>query len=80
MGTVELVDDFFRVRRQADLAQVLARLTGKSIDLLEFEEVRRSLRAESLPYRVLKEIPVDAIVGNVGRPHDFTRDFKPRHG
>ena len=78
MGTVELVDDFFRVRRQADLAQTLARLTGKSIDLLEFEEVRQRLRAECLPYRVLKEIPVVAIVGSVGRPHDFTRDFKPR--
>jgi nucleotide-binding universal stress UspA family protein len=78
MGTVELVDDFFRVRRQADLAQALARLTGKSVDLLDFEEVRQRLRAESLPQRVLKEIPVAAIVGSVGRQQDFTRDFKPR--
>ena len=78
MGSVELVDDFFRVRRQADLGQLLARLTGKSVDLLEFEEVRQRLRAENLPKRVLKEIPVAAIVGSVGRPQDFTRDFKPR--
>jgi len=60
------------------MEQALARLTGKPVDLLNFEEVRRRLRAESLPQRVLKEIPLAAIVGSVGRPQDFTRDFKPR--
>ncbi len=78
MSNVELADDFFRARSQAELEKVLARLTGKSVDLLDFEEVRQRLRAESLPHRVLKEIPVAAIVGSVGRPQDFTRDFKPR--
>lgn len=78
MRDVAFVEDFFRARWQADLEQVLARLTGKPADLLEFEEVRRRLRAEALPSRELREIPLAAIVGSVGRPRDFTRDFKPR--
>lgn len=78
MSYLELTGDFYRARRQAYLEQVLARLTGKPIDLLEFEEVRQRLRAESLPKRELREIPMAAIVGSVGRPQDFTREFKPR--
>ncbi len=70
---------FQKARIQAELEVLLARLTGKPIDLLDYEEVRRKLRAESTGRRVLKEIPLDAIVGSVGRRSDFTRAFLPRH-
>lgn len=68
---------FQRARIQAELEQIWARLTGKSINLLDFEDVRQRLHAELTARRTLREIPIAAIVGSVGRPGDFTRDFLP---
>jgi nucleotide-binding universal stress UspA family protein len=72
------LEDFRRARLKASLQDVIARLTGSSTELLSYDEVRKSLRAVESPVRQLKEIPVDAVVGSVGRYHDFTRDFLPR--
>lgn len=72
------VYDFHRARRQAALQDIMARLTGKSADLLSYEDVRRRLKARSTTARELKDIPLDAIVGSVGRYADFTRSFLPR--
>ncbi|MEJ2353022.1 MAG: universal stress protein [Anaerolineales bacterium] len=72
------VQDFRRARRQAALKDIVGRLTGKSIGLLSYEEVRDKLRAREAANRGLEEIPIDAIVGSVGRYSDFTRDFLPR--
>jgi hypothetical protein len=71
-------DDFHRARRRADLEKVVASLTGKSADLLSFEEVRKKVRGVRGSRRVLKDVPLDSIVGSVGRYEDFTRDFLPR--
>ncbi len=70
--------DFRRARRKADIQEVLARLSGKATTLLSFEEVRQKLKAEEAENRILEEIPLDAIVGSVGRYKDFTRSFLPR--
>jgi len=72
------VQDFRRARRRATLQQILARLTGKSADLLSYEEVRQKLKARTLGARSLRDIPLDGIVGSVGRYNDFTRSFLPR--
>lgn len=69
--------NFQRARFRAELEQFWARLTGKPIDLLDFEDVRQRLHMELTARRVLREIPIAAIVGSVGRPGDFTRDFLP---
>jgi nucleotide-binding universal stress UspA family protein len=71
-------DDFARARRRADLEKVVASLTGKSADLLPFEEVRKKVRGVRGNRRVLQDVPLDSIVGSVGRYEDFTRDFLPR--
>lgn len=73
------VSDFWQARQRAGLQAVMARLTGKSLDLLSFDDVRRKLRASNAVERGLREIPLDAIVGSVGRYQDFTRTFLPRH-
>jgi nucleotide-binding universal stress UspA family protein len=73
------VSDFRRLRRQADLERLMAGLSGGSADLLNFEEVRRQLRATASSERQLREIPLDAIVGSVGRYQDFSRSFLPRN-
>lgn len=72
------VQDFRRARRQAALEDIMGRLTGKSIGLLSYEEVRDKLKAHKAARRGLEEIPIDAIIGSVGRYTDFTRDFLPR--
>ncbi len=57
----------------------LNRLTGKPADLLPFEAVAAVLR--SYQHRQLTEvrtIPLDKIVGSVGRYKDFNRRFLPR--
>ncbi|MCI0395495.1 MAG: universal stress protein [Chloroflexi bacterium] len=72
------VSDFRRARQRAALQEILARLTGRSTELLSYEDVRQKVRASGVISRSLKEIPLDAIVGSVGRYHDFTRSFLPR--
>ena len=69
--------NFTYARIQADLERVLARLTGKSPDLLSYNEVRQQLLATGKSKQVLKDIPLKAIVGSVGRYTDFTRSFLP---
>ena len=56
----------------------MAGLTGRSASLLAYEDVREKLKATRSRDRRLKEIPLDAIVGSVGRYCDFTRSFLPR--
>jgi nucleotide-binding universal stress UspA family protein len=71
------VSDFQYARRQADLETIIARLTGHSAELLSYEQVRRQLKAQTPVERGLRNIPLDAIVGSVGRYTDFTRTFLP---
>jgi nucleotide-binding universal stress UspA family protein len=70
--------DFEHARRQAAMQQILARLTGQPIDLLSFDDVRGKLKLRSGSPRGIEEVPLDAIVGSVGRYRDFTRSFLPR--
>lgn len=78
MSHFQAVSDFRRARRQAAMERIVARLTGKSADLLSFDEVRQRLGARTAKHQGLREIPLDAIVGSVGRYTDFTRSFLPR--
>jgi nucleotide-binding universal stress UspA family protein len=60
------------------MEQIMARLTGRSVDLLSYEEVRQKLRARESARWELKDVPLNGIVGSVGRYADFTRSFLPR--
>ena len=73
------VQDFRRARRKAALQEVLSRFTSKSVGLLSYEEVSDSLKGRKSVKQELREIPLDAIVGSVGRYKDFTRKFLPLH-
>ncbi|HSH02361.1 MAG TPA: universal stress protein [Anaerolineae bacterium] len=70
--------DFRHARRQAALYDIWARWQGQSSDLLDYESLEPYLQPESAQKQGLQSIPLDAIVGSVGRPSDFTRDFMPR--
>ena len=73
------ISDFQRARQRAALQSILVRLTGKSAELLSYDAVVKKLRMIGSADRGLREIPLDAIVGSVGRYTDFTRTFLPRH-
>lgn len=72
------LEDFHRARRQAITEQILSHLSGKSVDALSYEHVRKLLKGteQNVPKR--RNIPIEAIVGSVGRYTDFTRSFHPK--
>lgn len=72
------LQDFNEARLKASLEEALARLTGKSNELLSYDEVADKLKLRVRADRGIQEIPVDSIVGSVGRYTDFTRTFLPR--
>lgn len=70
---------FSAARRRAFVQDVLAELSGRPDDLLSFTEVQEQLHlSEPAPDISLEEIPLDKIVGSVGRYRDFNRAFLPR--
>ena len=72
------VRDFKRARREASMQQLMSHITGKSADLLAYNEVCDRLKVSGSRELGVQEIPLDAIVGSVGRYKDFTRSFMPR--
>ncbi|HEX5840703.1 MAG TPA: universal stress protein, partial [Anaerolineales bacterium] len=70
--------DFQSAHLRGKLQGVLARITGKSNELLSYEDVASKLKLQGRSDRGLQMIPLDAIVGSVGRYSDFTRTFLPR--
>ena len=72
------IQDFQSARQRAGLEEILARLAGRSNELLSYEEVAHKLKLRASSDRGIKPIPIDAIVGSVGRYADFTRTFLPR--
>jgi nucleotide-binding universal stress UspA family protein len=72
------INDFQSARLKAGIQEVLARITGKSTQLLSYEEVAEKLKLRSRTERGIQHIPLNAIVGSVGRYTDFTRTFLPR--
>jgi nucleotide-binding universal stress UspA family protein/uncharacterized ParB-like nuclease family protein len=72
-------DRFYRARRRADAERRRARLTGRSVELLCFDQMQSMLGGATAGRKVRREIPLDAIVGSVGRCSEFTRTFRPLH-
>jgi nucleotide-binding universal stress UspA family protein len=71
-------EDFRSARQRAALQELIGRLTGRSTRLLSYEEVAQKLKLAERSERGIRQIPVRAIVGSVGRYNDFTRTFLPR--
>jgi nucleotide-binding universal stress UspA family protein len=79
MNRSSAVNDFRQARRKANLHKILALFSRRDVGLLSYEEVRKKLKAVESSRRELKEIPMDSIIGSVGRYTDFTRSFLPQH-
>jgi hypothetical protein len=64
--------------RPASLWKEILNLLDRSpAELLPFEEVRTRLKLRPGLFRGLRQIPLDRIIGSVGRYHDFDRAFLP---
>jgi nucleotide-binding universal stress UspA family protein len=73
------LDDFDRLHRRAAFDQLWSGIRGqRSAELLSYEDVSRQLKVTSQSSSGVQDIPLDAIVGSVGRYHDFTRNFLPK--
>ena len=72
------IQDFQSAHLRAKLEGVLARVTGRSNELLSYEEIASKLKLQGRSDKGIQMIPVDAIIGSVGRYTDFTRTFLPR--
>jgi len=73
-------ENFFRAHGRARRHELLARLGGKPTSLLPFEVLASILKGyQRVPLAETEMIPLDKIVGSVGRYNDFTRDFLPKN-
>jgi hypothetical protein len=79
MLTPESNDEFSKARQRAFIEEWLNFFTGRSNELLPFEEVKQSLQLQDAAYRGLQEIELAKIVGSTGRYRDFTRTFLPKN-
>jgi len=70
--------DYGRVRRRAWFRDAVARLAGRSNQLLSYEAVKRSLKLGGPIYRGVKTVSVAQIVGSVDRYRDFDDVFLPK--
>ncbi len=78
--SVASVNLFHKEHGRAQFRDLLARLGGRSNDLLPFETLASALQVyQQIPRSRPEAIPLDKIVGSVGRYKDFTRDFLPRN-
>ncbi|MGB4870481.1 MAG: hypothetical protein WBP47_10535 [Candidatus Promineifilaceae bacterium] len=70
-------DDFQRALRRGFLRKLVARITGQENDLLPYSEVRSQLPFQGQHDLGQQTIPIDKIVGSVGRYRDFDRAYLP---
>lgn len=70
--------DFSQARMKAFWQELRSRFTGKTNSLLRWDEVQQRLKLRGQRYLGLQNIPIDNIVGTVGRYNDFTRTFLPK--
>ena len=58
--------------------EMLNHLIGRHNELLNFDEIRSRLHLHEELYRGVVDVPLDHIVGSVGRYKDFTAEFLPK--
>jgi hypothetical protein len=75
---IEGISKFQSARNKGFWQAIIDHLRGQPAELLSFDDIRHRLRLREESYRGLQDVPLDKIVGSVGRYRDFTRNFLPR--
>jgi hypothetical protein len=80
MAQAEARERFRRSVTQAQLSDLLGLITSADRDLVSYDEVVAKLHARQQIEKGTQMVPLENIVGSVGRYRDFTRNFLPRAG
>ena len=78
IGAVSQSREWKQARRTAFVQEALGVLMQRPAALLSFDHVHERLHLRNVHYLDLQDVPIDQIVGSVGRYGDFTRAFFPR--
>ncbi|MCU0509735.1 MAG: transcriptional regulator [Anaerolineae bacterium] len=79
MTVFESRENFLRAHSRARREEMLARIGGRPTSLLPFEVLSAILKGyQQAPRAQTEMVPLERIVGSVGRYKDFTRDFFPK--
>ncbi len=70
---------FQSIQNKVFWQEILGHLTGRHNELLNFDELRHRLHLHEEHYEGLRDVPLDNIVGSVGRYMDFTATFLPKN-
>ncbi len=74
------IEKYRRFANKAQIADVMAKMTGGNVDLVSYDEVARRIKTRQQIEMGTRTVPLNQIVGSVGRYRDFTRTFLPRAG
>ena len=69
--------DFGQAKRQATMRRIWMQVTGQNNSLIPFEDLRKTLGLINQRYRGVQPVPLDKIIGSLGRSNDFDRVFLP---
>lgn len=72
------MSEFDAARAEAVMSQLLRYVRRRPTKLLSLDELKGPLRLRSLIDRGVQEIPLEKIVGTLGRAREFNRAFLPR--
>jgi hypothetical protein len=78
LAQAEARDRFRRNVTQAQMGDLLGLVTGADRDLVSYDDVVAKLHARQQIEKGTQMVPLENIVGSVGRYRDFTRNFLPR--
>jgi hypothetical protein len=78
LNYLEGISAFQNARMNAFWDEVFGLVRGKPAELLSFEDVRARLRLREEDYKGLHDVPLEHIVGSVGRYSEFTHRFLPK--
>lgn len=71
--------DWDHARRKLLYKEVVCFFRGCSVDLQSFEAVRKDQHLHQYVDRGLQTIPLDRVLGSVGRFNDFSENFLPKN-
>lgn len=78
VNRLEGINKFNSARQKVFWQEIFSHLRGKPVELLSFEDVRTRLRSREESYKGIQDVPLEKIVGSVGRYREFTRNFLPK--
>lgn len=71
---------FQSIQNKVFWKELLSHLWGRHDELMSFDEIRSRLHLHEEHYDGVHDVPLDHIVGSVGRYKDFTATFLPKRG